>query len=58
MSAVDELLDSHQKQQEELISAHQEEVAALKKQLSSLETECEEKIELEQNEKRKVKRKK
>ncbi|GFS38794.1 rootletin, partial [Nephila pilipes] len=44
VSAIDELFERHQKQQDELLSQHQEEIALLKKQITTLEREYDEKI--------------
>nr|XP_042906409.1 rootletin [Parasteatoda tepidariorum] len=54
ISSVDELFDRHQKQQEELISFHQGEIATLKKHVTTLETEYEEKIINFQSENKKI----
>ncbi|GFU39865.1 rootletin, partial [Nephila pilipes] len=44
VSAIDELFERHQKQQDELLSQHQEEIALLKKQITTLEREYDEKF--------------
>ncbi|GFW58239.1 rootletin [Trichonephila clavipes] len=56
VSAIDELFERHQKQQDELLSQHQEEIASLKKQITTLEREYEEKIHFVKDDSRKVQR--
>ncbi|GIY61502.1 hypothetical protein CDAR_226882 [Caerostris darwini] len=52
--AIDELFERHQKQQDELLNQHQEEVASLKKQISTHEREHEEKLLTLKNDSKKI----
>ncbi|GFR07693.1 rootletin, partial [Trichonephila clavata] len=56
VSAIDELFERHQEQQDELLSQHQKEIASLKKQITTLEREYEEKFHFVKDDNRKVQR--